>query len=409
MNQQSHVGKKSDSQSYHFLLIILIFIAGLLNSQHYLEFMGLNRMYIVILLAFYCLLGFWGIITFVNYLKRNKNYPFPYWMILIIGVSLKFILLFIQFPYLFLPGEKYFYQLITYTVNFMLMIVLARNIHSIKSIKRVILSFGLGASFSAIIPFIFFPEMIGTRETYLSGYKFVGSFWNPTVISLMSVGWLLIALIPTEKLKRRKNLLIGIFILLLLGGLSGLSRSTLLAISLSVIVYLIASNKLIQYLKSGILIIACFLIIGLIFPEVVESFQQRLEASDIKEEPRTAIWIDYIEDIPKFLLFGALDGDHIKYSTSGHSPHSVLLNWLAQYGLISLIGFVLLLLGVFRSIRNIRKSMSKHIAASLYAWLSCYLSIALINETGFNELTIYGAFGIIIAWGNIENIKRYEN
>lgn len=403
MYNNGNFQRKEDKHGYQRILVILVFLAGILNSQSFFVLMGFNSLYYGVTLIYYGLLGFMCIILILNFLYKKKGfalYSIPYWGILVATVIFKFIILFIQFPNMFLPGEVYFSSLITFAGNFLLMIILIKNIHSLYYIRAVIWALGIGCSLSSIIPLLFYPELIGTRISIVNGYNFSGAFWNSSVISYISVAWLLIAISSGESSRIKKNMLFGIFILIVIGCLAGLSRSALISIFLSVIVYLIASNKFAKFLK--VVVMLCFLSIGLfyIYPEIIENFQERLDTGvSIEDESRTIIWKDYIEDIPNYFLLGDIEGNYKKYSVTGQPPHSVFLNWLSQFGIFALLGFLVLLVGILKSINTIRESMSKQIAAGLYAWFVAYLSVAMINETGFNHLTIFGAFGVILAWG----------
>lgn len=409
MIQYSNININRENHGYQRIIVMLMFIVGLLNSNIYFDFMGLNTFTSVLSILFYGLLGFMCFIVILSYFyKKNLSIfqQFPYLLILFIAVLFKSFILFIQLPSSILPGGSNFDLLITILINLFLIIVLIRNVYSMYYIKASVWSFGIGASFSAIIPFLYYPEMIGQRTSLINDYVFTGAFWNAGVISYISVGWLLIALSTNEKSKTKKIVLISIFVLIASAGLSGLSRGTLMSLIISVIVYLVMSNNFIKYIKvivfTSILLVVSFFV----FQDTVENFAERIDNQNIKDESRIVIWKDYIEDISDYFILGEIEGNHTKYSITGHAPHSVLLNWFTQFGVFALIGFCMLLLGVLKSINDIRLFQSKQAAAALYAWLAAYLSIGLINETGFKQLAVFGGIGIILAWGNIVNMQK---
>src|SRR5699024_8087497 len=117
------------------------------------------------------------------YTKNIAFSSFPYWSVLVFAVGLKFLLYLIQSPTSLLPGGEFFSPLLTFSSNLLLMIILIKGINNMYYIKAVVWAFGIGASLSTIIPFIFFPEMIGSRISLIDDFTFTGAFWNSSVIS----------------------------------------------------------------------------------------------------------------------------------------------------------------------------------------------------------------------------------
>lgn len=391
--------------SYQKTVVLLMFFIGALNASRYFEYMGLDIINKGILFAFYSILVLMFMIIVISYLYRKEIYAysaFHYWGVLFISIGIKFFILFIQFPSSFLPEGENFSIFITLSRNFLLILIIVTSIRNMYYIRASVWALGLGASLAAIIPLLFFPEMIGSRVSSIDGYSFYGAFWNSSVVSYMSVGWLLVALTAYETSKLKRNILFGLFILMVIGGLAGLSRAIFVSLIISIIVYLIASNSFRRYLKVIIVSVGLLLFLFNFFQDEIDNFTQRFDGGiDIEDEARTTIWKDYIKGLPDYILLGELEGNYKKYSVTGHGPHSVLLNWLTHFGILGLLGFGILLLGVVKSIKVIIKFQSKYVGAGLYAWLVAYLSIAMINETGFSQLTVFGGIGIILAWGNV--------
>lgn len=403
--------RKKEEFVYKKMIILLVFLSGVLISQNYFEFMGLNILNTLVMVTFYGLLSFMLVIKSLTSIYERKIYfKFQFWGILSIAIILKFVILFLQFPSLFFPGAKLFSQLFIFAGNLLFMILLGKSINSISHLKRVIFALGLGASFSSLIPFLFFPEMMGQRATVINGYIFTGAFWNPSVISYISVGWLLISLATIETSKKKKGILITLFLLFISGSLVGLSRATMLSILISVIVYMVVSRSFVKYIKTITFVVLSVLILINLFPDAIIGFEQRLSGGvEIEDEARMIIWKDYLEDLPDYFLFGDIHGEYTRYSTTGIGPHSVILNWLTQFGFLAVIGFLVLIFGMLISIKKIQMAMSIEVAAGLYAWLAAYLSVALVNETGFRQLTVFGVFGIILAWGRLAHKEQALN
>lgn len=409
MIENSGIEEKKEKHGLQQAVVLLMFLAGILNSNRYLNFMGLGRLNQSILFLFYSMLVLVSAILVLNLLTKKKvykDYTYPYWVILLTAVTSKILILFLQSPSAFFPGGVYFSYLMTIGVNLIFIIVVIKSIRSFHYIRKATWAFGLGASLSAIIPLLMFPEMIGSRTIVIDGYVFSGAFWNSVVISYMSVGWLLVALSIKESSRFKRGILLGIFLLLIFGSLAGLSRATLLSLFLSILAYLIISKTFIKYLKVIILTILIISVTFFFFQDAINNFADRLDGGiNIENENRVRIWMDYMGNIPNYFLLGEIEGNYKKYSTTGVGPHSVFLNWFSQFGIVALFGFIALLFGLLKSINIIRHTEPNQVSAALFAWLISYLSIATINETGFSELSIFGAIGIILAWGNIMKRK----
>lgn len=398
---------KGNITNIHIFLFVITILAGLMNSADYFHFIGLSNVFTLIKIFYYLLVSLLFFLLLINNLLIRNTIlltNFSYWFLPLFAVLLKFLILFLQNPYWLMPKGKFFPDVVDFILNFSILILIASLASSYEGIKVTIWGLGLGAAFSALIPFLMFPEMIGSRPINVQGYEFTGGFWNSAVISYISIGWLLFALSTLERSKFIRFFLISLFLIIAFGGIAGLSRATLLSVIVSVCIYLLFAKKIRQYLKVILISVIITALVINLFPEVLINFGERLDGGlNIEEEPRTDIWLDYFEDLPEYMFFGALDGNYKKYSVREMGPHSVILNWLVQYGILGLVGFIILIIGLIKSINSVREFHSRETYASLYAWLGSYLSVAIINETGFKQLTVFAAFGIILAWGNYVN------
>lgn len=391
---------------YSKVLIIMLFIIGVLNGKPYFDFMGYSFFPQSLMLVIYFTTIILLLLTVMNIMFKRKNYILSskYWVVLAFALLLKYFLLFVQFPASFLPGHENFYPMLTNLINVFVVFILVENIKTMRDLKLSIWALGIGAFLSALIPILLFPEYIGLRSSEINGFKISGGFWNQSVISYMSVGWLLLFISIYEKNKLYKVIAFFIFVILIISGMFGLSRALLLSVILSTFVYLIVSNNLRKYIKS-IVVITIIAGIGLfLFNDVIDSFTDRVDGGvQIEEEARVDIWKDYIKNIPDYFLFGEIEGNYKKYSTSvkKFGPHSVILNWLVQFGTLGLFGFLFLMYGILKSVKNIYYFQSKEFGSVVIAWFVAYMSIAVINETGFDQLSVFAAIGIILAWGNI--------
>lgn len=410
INGNNNLEKKYSSNSY--MVLIILFLIGFLNGKPYFDFMGFSILPQFLMLFVFIITILYSLIIFLDILFKRKSHIFSsnYWIILFLALFIKYFLLFVQFPGSFMPGGDNLYPMISMFINIFVIFILVESIKNMEALRLSIWSLGLGALLSTVIPILLFPEYIGLRINEIDGFNISGGFWNQSVISYMSIGWLLIFLSAYENNRLYKILSFLTFLIIITGGLFGLSRALLLSIIISTFTYLTVSNKLRKYVRSIVVIIIVIGIASFLFSDVIEGLSNRIDGGvQIEEEVRVDIWRDYIKNIPNYFLFGEIEGNYKKYSSSPKEfgPHSVFLNWFVQFGILGLIGFMYLIYGVYRSYKNILRLQNREYAAIVLAWLVAYLSIAGINETGFSQLSIYTGFGLILAWGNIaKNDKK---
>lgn len=395
-------GDRDIKLNTQYFTILLLFVVGAMNSIDYLNFMGLGILSTLLTYSLYLLLIITATLLIMELMLGSKTISLnflSYWIILIIGIMFKLMILFLQFPTSMLPGGFNFGFMMDFLCIMIIMTVTINSLQDFKFIKLSIWSLGLGLLISSIIPLFLYPDMIGRRESLVNGYEFSGGFWNPGVIAFLSVGWLLIALSINEKSKLKRIILFCMFILFALSGLSGLSRALFLSIVISIVVYLVVANKIKQYLRFILLGATVSVIFLYGFNDIIENLLLRFDGGiNIEEEARVNIWKAYLINIPDFIWFGEITGDYKKYTQWTFGPHSAPLNWFVQFGLLGLVGFMMLILGLIKSSRIISKSNIKITKAALFAWLFAYVSISFINETGFKDLSLFGGIAIIYAW-----------
>lgn len=385
------------------LLILLMFVIGFKLSSSYFSFMELSFVSRILNLMLYALLMINALLITIKLLSNKlKLYKFLFsnWTIIVIAILLKLFTLFIQFPKAFLPGSDNFGYLIDFTSIVLILCILIIGLNTDQLIRKSIWALGMGLFTSSVIPLIMFPEMIGIRQSEFGTFTFTGGFWNVGVIGFISIGWLLIALSVKEQSIFKRVVLVLFILIIAFSGLAGLSRAIVVSIALSIITYLVFARKIKQYFLFIVVSILVVIIVTYSFNEVIENLAYRLDGGiNIQEEARTTIWKTYIEYIPDYFLLGEIQGDYTKYTNWIFEPHSSLLNWFVQFGILGLIGFIMLLTGVFKSIRYIGKAHSRLISAPLYAWLIAYISVSFVNQTGFKDLSVFAAIGVIYAWG----------
>src|SRR5699024_5964473 len=114
---------------------------------------------------------------------------------------------------------------------------------------------------------------------------------------------------------------------------------------------IILSKKIKQFFKVFLFLLITLAFLNYFFPEVTENLTKRLdETSSIQEESRFRIWKEYTQHLSNYFILGEVTGDYKKFSSTDQGPHSVIFKWLTHYGILGLIGFVLLVFGTIKSI-----------------------------------------------------------
>ncbi|NMA75368.1 MAG: O-antigen ligase family protein [Bacteroidales bacterium] len=306
----------------------------------------------------------------------------------------------------FASGEYIPRNLIT---AFLCTAVIVLSINDIVDFRKVVWSFAIGAGISALIPLILHPEMIGYRSGWLNGVHFRGGFWNFTLISFVSAGWIAIALAKNSEKKYTRLLSYLIFLTTWIAAFAGLSRTLLLMSFVGIATYLLYTRRIKPAFKMGLLVLVLVIITFKFFPGVVANISERINLTQraYQDEGRVVIWRHYLENASEYFVVGAL-GNYRDFDPAGHGPHSVFLNWLVQYGLIGLIGFMYLIWGLLKEIKRVTK-YSRDEAALLLAWLTSYLTLSSINQTGFIEASFYVGFGIVLTWTKLHKEDEHSS
>ena len=387
------------------LIILLAFFAGAYNSRQYMPLLRIPAFenIFVIFLLLLILLNLWWISAEILLRKRTKYENRRYWLPILIVIVSKNLLFLLQDYSMF--REFHLGSFSRFMMDISLMAIFSLRISNWKKLEYSVMFFGIGCAIAPLIGFLFFPHMIASRSQWVGGNFFNGGFWNSSVIGFIASAWLLIAL---GNIKQRKHLSIILALLMCLGGLAGLSRAILLSTIVSTSWY-VMKNRNIKTSLLAFFTVMIFLVVAFsLFGDLTSSLLARLNIAGIGNEARLIIWKGYINKIEEFFLWGAPIQGHRIYSPTGHDPHSVLLNWLSQYGILGLVSFLWLIWGLLKSAKIASMNINESSGNALLTWIIAYLSLAIINETGFVEPSFYAAMGIILAWGNIGYIQKTD-
>ncbi|RBP04718.1 O-antigen ligase [Rossellomorea aquimaris] len=390
-----------------YIIYVLAFFSSFKNANIYLfgnrQDLLVKFDYLFFIFVAMCLLWILLQLSMSQSFKIDRKvvyfFPLLSWVILISTITT-----------IFIAGNYIPRNLIT---AFLSMAAIVLGIQGRENFIKTVWAFGVGGGLSAVIPLMLFPEMIGVRSATIGGVFYRGGIWNFTLISFVSVSWLLIALTRRNSYKISKIFAYVIFVVTWVAAFSGLSRSLIILTLTSILVYTLANRKLKSFIQLTTFVVMAVLMVNHFMPNVVNGIEERILLTNdaLNNESRVIIWKGYLENIPEYFLVGA-QGNYrgliTAYGVMGAGPHSVFLNWLVQYGVFGLIGFIYLLWGLLKEINKVKKE-SRYEASCLFAWLASYLSLASINQTGFIETSFFVAFGLILTWSKMHSGSYGKN
>lgn len=360
----------------------------LLNRNIWFEYFMLS----IILLQFFFLLA-------KKILEKKLNVATIYILPLLVFVSFHSIIFTIFFSETwddFLPRN-----LITALLAFY---IVTEGITTKDQLKKQIWYLAFAALGGVIVPLVLYPNMIGIRATFSLNSIFWGGFWNPILISFVSTGWIFIGFITKETKFITKFFFSSLFLITWFVSFAGLSRTSLIILPLSLLVYSFSMGKFKNIFNSLISLSIIGLFIYIFFNTVFTNFLDLLSVKELANESRFFIWDEYLSFIDEYWLFGTTKYYRL-YSSSGAGPHSIFLNWFVQYGIIGLLFYLFLLSGIIKSIKKF-KSSNRHLYSSLLSWLVTYLILVSINQTGFVTVSLYITMALIIKWSGF---LKYED
>lgn len=135
-----------------YLIVLLLFVVGAMNSIDYFNYMGLSIFSRLLTYTFYLLIIITTTLLLITLILENKKLSLgflPYWFIIIIAILFKLMILFILIPtQMFLGGSN-----VSFTITFLsitaLILVITNGLHDFKFIKMSIWSLGLGLIISS--------------------------------------------------------------------------------------------------------------------------------------------------------------------------------------------------------------------------------------------------------------------
>jgi O-antigen ligase len=302
-------------------------------------------------------------------------------------------------------------------IRFVFMIIysvlLVINISNKHQLFKILVGYVWGYIISFAVGIYFLFDFIGTDNFRLSA-----GFQNPNSFGLSSVIFLFIVLflIINKKIVGIRNVL---FIFIgLLGLVLSESRSAILGPILG-IAYITFKN----INKKGVIvktIVGALLVIILFFVFVPKEFKESLgerfslsERIESGRESRIFIWNDYLSNIHKYILQGYGRGRVTKitednYSSStNYATHNKYLNVFAEFGIIGLSLFILMLFYISRGLLNSRLNLNEIYLTRIF--FSSWIILMLFGDFT-NSRELWMSISIMIVLGNLKyNLSDEEN
>jgi hypothetical protein len=399
------------------LMMALTFLLGLRNARDLMDFLPFAALAPqIVMVAIIAIVTLFSVVLLRSFGRGvPRGTGLKYFMPLIVVIMLKYLFLFLMSPDAFINDmgmgsptgyfESNFSEFCLFTLVIFPAIIVLLYVRDFHELALVNLALVAGCAVAPIVSFIFFPEMIGSRDSHVGVAIFTGGFWNSSVIGLVVTLWTSLSL---RKYYSRKQaaLLLTLLAFITTGALVGLSRTAFICLGSSCVTYFLFSKAFLKKAAVAALVIASVFIVLRSFDTVAVNLEKRLTTeSNLKEDPRMGIWKDYSEHLLDFLAFGVWMKQYKSYSTTGYGPHSIYLNWLVRFGVPGLLAFFWLLSGLVLSAFRIGKFISRERMAMTVAWLVAYLALSSYNEAGFIEPGVYLVMSFILIQARFATVQ----
>ena len=125
------------------------------------------------------------------------------------------------------------------------------------------------------------PSYLGTRESvYNNDTVFGGGLWNIGVIGFGSLSWIGLALSDDARKKQKWIIYISVALFVFV-GVAGVSRTLILMVAFSTIVFLMFTKKDMSWVGRSFLILAAIVLFFILEPEFILSVMERFSDNQI--------------------------------------------------------------------------------------------------------------------------------
>lgn len=301
----------------------------------------------------------------------------------------------------------YFSQINTWFGNMAIVLFLVNYVRNREILIKCIVSSMIVLIIPIILITAMHPSYLGTRESvYNNDTVFGGGLWNIGVIGFGSISWLGLALTEDAKKKQRRIIYSSVALFVFV-GVAGVSRTLILMLAFSIVVFFMFTKKDMTWIGRSFLIIVAVLLFFVLEPEFILSLSKRFtDKTSGTHNVRILLWKAYLSHFKEYWLIGAPEGSvynyykDVNYFGEHFLPHCSLINFFVRYGVFSLWAYIILLKNSFLKIQKNKKVNSKTKICVLAGGVA-YITLAFINQTGYAESVFYIMFGLYLAFYRI--------
>lgn len=306
----------------------------------------------------------------------------------------------------------YFSQINTWFGNMAIVLFLVNYVKDREMLIKCIVSSMLVLVIPIILITVMHPSYLGTRESvYNNDTVFGGGLWNIGVIGFGSISWIGLAVSDNAQ-KRQRWIIYASVALFVFVGVAGVSRTLILMVVFSTIVFFLFTKKDMTWLGRSFFIILAVVLFFVLEPEFILSVMERFtDKTSGTHNVRILLWKAYLSHFREFWLVGAPEGSvynyyrDVNYFGENFLPHSSLVNFFVRYGVFALCAYVVLLRNSFLKIQK-SKEVNPKTKICVLAGGVAYITLAFINQTGYAEPVFYIMFGLYLAFYKI--VTYYE-
>ena len=301
----------------------------------------------------------------------------------------------------------YFSQINTWFGNMAIVLFLMHYVRDREMLIKCIVSSMVVLIIPIVLITALHPSYLGTRESvYNNDTVFGGGLWNIGVIGFGSLSWIGLALSDDARKKQKWIIYISVALFVFV-GVAGVSRTLILMVAFSTIVFLMFTKKDMSWVGRSFLILAAIVLFFILEPEFILSVMERFsDKTSGTHNVRILLWKAYLSHFKEFWLIGAPEGSvynyyrDVNYFGEHFLPHSSLINFFVRYGIFALCAYVTLLKNSFLKIQK-STDVTRKSRICILAGGVAYITLAFINQTGYAESVFFVMFGLYLAFYRI--------
>lgn len=302
----------------------------------------------------------------------------------------------------------YFAQVNTWFGNMAVLLFLAIYIRDKTDIIKCIQAVLLVLAIPTVAMIALHPSYLGTRQsTFGDDTVFGGGLWNIGVIGFGSMTWLSMALSEGMS-KRQRYFAYFSSVLFVFVGLAGISRTLILMLAFSMIVYFLLFRKDMHWLGKVLLLVIGVLLFCALETDIILKFVLRFnDSTSGTQNIRLQLWQAYLSHFKEYWLIGAPIGSVYNYyrdvSLFGEHflPHSSVINFFVRYGIFAVSSYLVIIKRAFIPCGLLGTVLTRERICML-AGCTAYITLAFINQTGYSEPVFYIMFGLALSYWRTE-------